>query len=225
MIAVAKELFNCALPHLDKIHSTRAMAFIIKGLHYQGEEENRWLLELFANRLTQMYLHERCAHWCWFEPYLTYGNSVLPEAMLCAYLSTNNETYQQIAVESFDFLLSHVFVNGTIRVVSNKGWRTKEFPDFKPVGGEQPIDVAYTIMTLEKFYNVFGDEAYKQKCFEAFNWFLGDNHLQQIIYNPRTGGCYDGLEEHNVNLNQGAESTLSYLLARLSLQRVDELAS
>jgi glycosyltransferase involved in cell wall biosynthesis len=225
MIALANDLFNSALPHVDEIHSTRAMAFIIKGLHYHGAEENRWLLELFANRLTQMYLHERCAHWCWFEPYLTYGNSVLPEAMLCAYLTTHNETYQQIAIESFDFLLSHVFVNGAIRVVSNKGWRTKEFPDFKPVGGEQPIDVAYTIMTLEKFYSVFDREHYKQKCFEAFNWFLGDNHLQQIIYNPRTGGCYDGLEEQNVNLNQGAESTLSYLLARLSVQRVDEMAN
>jgi hypothetical protein len=46
---------------------------------------------------------------------------------------------------------------------------------------------------------------------------LGNNHLQQIVYNPCTGGCYDGVEEHNVNLNQGAESTLSYLMARLAI--------
>ncbi len=53
----------------------------------------------------------------------------------------------------------------------------------------------------------------------AFNWFLGNNHLQQIIYNPCTGGCFDGLEEHNVNLNQGAESTVSYLMARLTITK------
>ena len=54
----------------------------------------------------------------------------------------------------------------------------------------------------------------------AFNWFLSENHLHQVIYNASTGGCYDGLEENNVNLNQGAESTISYLLARLAIQRV-----
>ena len=54
----------------------------------------------------------------------------------------------------------------------------------------------------------------------AFNWFLGNNHMHQIIYNPCTGGCYDGLEEKNVNLNQGAESTVSYLMARLAYEKV-----
>ncbi len=52
----------------------------------------------------------------------------------------------------------------------------------------------------------------------AFNWFLGNNRLNHIVYNPCTGGCYDGLEEFHVNLNQGAESTLSYLMARLTIE-------
>ena len=52
----------------------------------------------------------------------------------------------------------------------------------------------------------------------AFDWFLGNNHLNQIMYNPCTGGCYDGLEESHINLNQGAESALSYLMARLTMQ-------
>ena len=54
----------------------------------------------------------------------------------------------------------------------------------------------------------------------AFDWFLGKNHLQQIVYNPQTGGCYDGLEQYHVNLNQGAESTISYLLSRLAMEKV-----
>jgi hypothetical protein len=52
----------------------------------------------------------------------------------------------------------------------------------------------------------------------AFNWFLGHNHLNQIVYNPCTGGCYDGLESYYINLNQGAESTISYLMARLTVE-------
>lgn len=89
------------------------------------------------------------------------------------------------------------------------------------MGGEQPIDVAYTIMTLELFYVVFNNNEYLSKLNLAFEWFLGRNHLHQIVYNPCTGGCYDGIEEHNVNLNQGAESTLSYLMARLTVERIN----
>ena len=87
------------------------------------------------------------------------------------------------------------------------------------MSGEQPIDVAYTIMALSKFYNVFKDAEYRHKMRIAFEWFLGNNHLHQIIYNPSTGGCYDGLEENYVNLNQGAESTVSYLMARLTIEK------
>jgi hypothetical protein len=74
-------------------------------------------------------------------------------------------------------------------------------------------------MTLSKFYDVFSDKEYLTKLEIAFSWFLGNNRLHQIIYNPRTGGCYDGLEETHVNLNQGAESSISYLLARLTIEK------
>jgi hypothetical protein len=65
---------------------------------------------------------------------------------------------------------------------------------------------------------VTGNPFYKRRKEQAFQWFLGQNHLNQFIYNPHTGGCHDGLEAENVNLNQGAESTICYLLARLAMQ-------
>lgn len=85
--------------------------------------------------------------------------------------------------------------------------------------GEQPIEFAYTILALDTFYETYKEIKYLNHLKATFNWFLGENHLQQIIYNPCTGGCYDGLEEHHVNLNQGAESTVSYLLSRLTLEK------
>jgi len=113
--------------------------------------------------------------------------------------------------------LERTFNENGIEVISNKTWLQKgqEAGRF----GEQPIDVAYTIMTLSEFYNVLEDEEYRAKMTIAFNWFLGNNRLHQIIYNPCTGGCYDGLEETHVNLNQGAESTVSYLMARLTIEK------
>src|SRR3546814_11429768 len=109
------------------------------------------------------------------------------------------------------------FVEEEIKVISNKSWLYKgeEASHF----GEQPIDVAYTILALDRFYTVYNDERYLAKMKMAFNWFLGNNHLHQIIYNPCTGGCYDGLEEKQTNLNQGAESTVSYLMARLTMEK------
>jgi glycosyltransferase involved in cell wall biosynthesis len=211
-----------ALGNTKNIHSSRAMAFIIKGIYYSHtatkSAENISLLKELANRLVQMYRHEASEKWLWFESYLTYANSLLPEAMLCAWLATGEPIYKQIAKASFDFLLSMTFTEQQIKVISNKGWLHKDNqPKKKPIGGEQPIDVAYVVLALSKFYDVFEDESYREKMNMAFNWFLGNNHLGQIIYNPCTGGCYDGLEEKNVNLNQGAESTVSYLMARLTI--------
>jgi glycosyltransferase involved in cell wall biosynthesis len=219
----ANTLLEKALPKIDRIYSTRAMAFIIKGLFYQNKPENMSILQIFANRLVQMFKHEKSDNWVWFENYITYGNSSLAEAMLCAYQCTHDVQYKHIALESFEFLLSKIFRNGQIKVISNKGWLFKGEDYNHALCGEQPIDVAYTLLALEKFYSVFKSPEYKTKAIESFNWFLGANDLRQIIYNPSTGGCYDGLEEHNVNLNQGAESTISYLLARLSIERMHAL--
>lgn len=212
-----------ALQYADKIHSTRAMAFVIKGLYYYNKKgmplQHTTILNQLACRLVQMFKHESNADWNWFESYLTYGNSVLPEAMLCAWMVTGEKEYKDIAKKAFDFLLTKTFTDNRINVVSNKTWlhRNKE-PLVQPLGGEQPIDVAYTILALAKFYEVYKQEEYKQKMETAFSWFVGGNHLHQIVYNPCTGGCYDGVEETGGNLNQGAESAVSYLMARLTME-------
>jgi hypothetical protein len=221
IIDAAGVIMQRALQQVETMHSTRAMAFVIKGLYYSNlgnkKATNSALIKILADRLVQMYRHEAEPGWQWFESYLTYGNSILPEAMLCAYLDTGDLRYKEIAKTSFDFLLSLTFNARGIKVISNKTWlqKGKEAAPY----GEQPIDVAYTILAMSQFYRVFKTEDYALKMVMAFNWFLGNNHLHQIIYNPCTGGCYDGLEEESVNLNQGAESTVSYLMARLTMEQ------
>lgn len=224
LIIEAKETMQLALANVCKIHSPRAMAFIIKGIYYSNikndSEENILILKHLADKLVELYKQENDENWHWYESYLTYGNSILPEAMLCAYLVTKNKTYSEIAKNSFDFLLSKIFINDAIKVVSNKGWLHKRNKlTQEQIEGEQPIDVAYTIIALGKFYDFFEEEDYLQKLQNAFHWFLGKNDLHQIIYNPYTGGCYDGLENTYINLNQGAESTVSYLMARLTIEK------
>ena len=216
-------LLKECLKEIEDIRSPRGMAFVIKGLYYLKKGRHviciNGLIKQFADRLTEMYKHNTTEGWHWFESYLTYGNSILPQALLMAYVMTLDPEYRKVAKESFDYLLSKIFIDDCIRVISNKNWLKKEdlfASDFK--GGEQPIDVAYTILALRMFHKIFPNEGYDKKMETAFNWFLGENPLHQIIYNPCTGGCYDGLELHNVNLNQGAESMLSYLLARMAFE-------
>jgi hypothetical protein len=224
IISDAVDMIKKVIPHVESMHSTRSMAFSLKGLYYfnssfESPDYTRLIITL-ANRLVQMYKHESAENWEWFEGYLTYANSILPEVMLYAWLVTGDTIYKDIAKISLSFLLSQTFNENGIEVISNKNWsvRGQKAGRF----GEQPIDVAYTIMTLSKFYDVFMNDDYRLKMEKAFNWFLGNNRLNQIIYNPCTGGCYDGLEETHVNLNQGAESTVSFLMARLTIEKYND---
>jgi hypothetical protein len=212
LIIQANFIMQKALPQLEEIHSARAMAFIIKGLfHYQGvfgTNETIRMIEKLANRMVHMYKHGSSKNWEWFESCLMYANSLLPEALLNAWLITRNRTYKKIAVASFRFLLSLTF--------NNKGLHWEGNAEYS---GKLPLGVSHTIMALSKFYDAFEIVGYREKMETAFNWFLGQNCLHQMVYNPCTGGCYDCLEKNNVNLNQGAESTVGYLMARLTVEK------
>ena len=226
---VPKDLIDEATIAIEKtmdtiltLHSPRAMSFVIKGLYFynldiQSPKVNQ-IITVLADNLVSKYRGITDKKWKWFEDYLTYANSILPEAMLFAGLATGSELFKNIAKNSFDFLLEVIFKKNQIKVISNQGWYHKG--ESANQYGEQPIDVAYTILALKTFYEVYEDKAYLDKMKIAFDWFLGKNHLNQIVYNPKTGGCYDGLEENQVNLNQGAESTVSYLLSRIAMENV-----
>ena len=213
--------FQKAIPNIHKLESPRAIAFCIKGLYYyyqfKKDESIIQLITKLADNLVSKYRGVSTDNWQWFEEYLTYANAVLPQAMLMAGECTKSELFKEVAHKTFDFLISTTFKNDKINVISNQSWHHKDKNN--NTFGEQPIEIAYTILALEEFYLQDSDKDYLHKMKIAFNWFLGENHLHQIIYNPSTGGCYDGLEEHQVNLNQGAESTVSYLLARLVIEK------
>lgn len=210
---------------IKDLKSPRAIAFSIKGLYYFNSKLNSRdisrSLEVLADKLVRLYEFHSEEDWNWYEHYLTYANSALPEALLLAWKSNGNIKFKHIAKESFDFLISKTFNGDSIRIICNQNWLIKGSDEsLAYIGGEQPIDVTYTILALKQFNLVFPNEGYDTKMEIAFSWFLGNNQLNQIIYNSRTGGCHDGLEDQNVNLNQGAESTVSYLLARLAFESI-----
>jgi hypothetical protein len=196
----------------------------LKGLYnyYSTHKEDsvKKNIERLADKLLHHYNINSDESWCWYEDYMTYANNVLPEAMMYSYLVTGKQKYKKIAAVTFDFLLSHYFMKGQLKVISNRGWFKKENERF--FYGEQPIEVSTTIIALDLFYEVTKNTKYKEQLKLAFIWFLGNNHLKQIMYNPENGASYDGLEDKYININQGAESTLCYFKARLIMEKYAE---
>jgi len=222
MIAKANNCFQNTIPNLALVNSPRSIAFIIKGLYdayqYRPLSIYKALITELANKLVSQYESAAEDSWDWFEDYLTYANGVMPEALILAYDLTQETIYRDVALNSLNFLLSQTFTKDQIKVISNRGWQHKGQKKEHHFG-EQPIDVTYTILALSSFYNVLGIERYKDYMEVAYSWFLGNNHLKQIMYDPLSGGGYDGLEETNPNLNQGAESTVCFLLASMILRK------
>ncbi|WP_367754259.1 glycosyltransferase [Flavobacterium sp. WC2430] len=217
----AKKCWDKAIVRIEDISSPRAIAYALKGLYnyysIYKEEATEMQIEKLADELLRHYHINSEANWCWYEDYMTYANNVLPEAMMYSYLVTGKQKYKKIAIVTFDFLLSHYFMKGQIKVISNRGWFKKE--NERVFYGEQPIEVATTIITLDLFNDVTKNAKYKDQLKLAFIWFLGNNHLKQIMYNPENGASYDGLEDKHININQGAESTLCFFKARLIMEK------
>lgn len=208
---------------IPEIRSPRAIAFIIKGLYYflQYKPGGRAaeLLEKLASKLYNYYQEEADNTWHWYESSLTYGNAVLPEAMMMAYHVAGVDAWRKTAEDSLTFLCSKTFTDSHMKVISNKTWYHRDTQLPLEEGGEQSIEVAYTMLALNTFYNITKNNSYLEKMRLAFSWYLGNNHLKQLVYNPLTYGCYDGLEKNNINQNQGAESTVCYLIARLLMEQ------
>jgi glycosyltransferase involved in cell wall biosynthesis len=219
----ALSLLKKRIEHPLMIESPRATAFYVKGLCLllKNTKEIRRkdfheMLVRYCDRLMSLYRGVASAEWEWFENYLTYSNAVCPEALLLGHRETGNSEYLETGIKTLDFLIAQTFLDGIYAPVGQDGWHHKT--GTRRYFDQQPEDASAMACALRTAYTITGKEIYHKLMHEAFNWFLGDNSLKQVVYDRATGGCYDGLGEGQINLNQGAESTTSYLLARLAIQ-------
>jgi len=231
--ATAKHIFDNALKNIDTLRFPRARAFAIIGLYYyqKAYPEARGIqekIEKLADFLVEsFYKHSLPSpnsegrNWKWFEDKITYSNGRLPEALFLAYKITNNKTYLKVAEESLSFLSDLLIMNGQLVLIGNKGWCQKE--DYlatgkRPLYDQQPVDADSMVEVYLRAYQITREEDYYKKALLSFSWFLGENTKKEWLYDRITGGCFDGLTEDGLNLNQGAESTIAYLMARLCLE-------
>jgi hypothetical protein len=216
----ARDLLEKHLIHMpNKLHSPRAIAFCAKAIAKLGNDHAMHnILEQYGDHLLNLYNQYYDDDWIWFEPYLTYCNAVLPDALLNIFCNMpHKKNYFNVAKKTLDFLIKHSFDKHYMPIGQN-GWFHKN--NERQFFDQQPEDTASMIESLHTMYTITKDEHYKTLMHKAFKWFLGDNQIQQMVYNSVTGGCHDGVRRDSVNLNQGAESTISYLLARFTMEEV-----
>ena len=222
MEMVAKDIFDKGLPWVWKSTSLRCYASTILGLsqYYQASQDKdlKESIEKLADSLIQHYQDEGKDDWHWFEPYLTYDNARLPQALFEAYSTVGKQKYLDVAKESMDFLLKTQMINDVFVPIGNDGWYKRG--EKRAIYDQQPLEAAAMVEAAVDAFYATKDKNYLQIANTAFEWFLGRNSRKIQMYNPETAGCFDGLAPEKVNMNQGAESSISYLLARLKLEEL-----
>jgi glycosyltransferase involved in cell wall biosynthesis len=229
--SAAGRLFEFSLPAVLGFRSPRACAYAVLGIQeyldtYPGDRDAQQIRSALAGRLLAMYQSVRRTDWKWFENILAYGNARLPQALLLAGSACADDRMVSAGLEALDWLTEtqRCEIRGHFVPIGSQGFyrQSGERARFD----QQPLEAAGTISACLQAYRGTGDSRWRKEAWLAFNWFLGDNDLQLPLYDGVTGGCRDGLHPERANENQGAESTLSFLMALLemrSLQTSEEM--
>jgi glycosyltransferase involved in cell wall biosynthesis len=213
----ASQLFDLALPTLAETTSPRAWAFGLIGVclyleRFSGARPATQVRDVLTERLTEC--HEKMATdaWPWFEDALTYDNAKLPHALIASGRSSDNDQAVELGLQALRWLLDQQkSPTGCFRPIGSNGFyqRDRERAHFD----QQPIEANSTVSACIEAYHATEDPVWLKEARLAFEWFLGGNDLGLDLYDAKTGGCCDGLQEDRLNQNQGAESTLAFLLA------------
>lgn len=222
---IGQLIFDKAKPHFDNLQSIRSIANTIIGISYylrsnMGDDAMIEKLRELTYKLIDHYNINNHDGWHWYEALLAYDNAILPLAMLHATSILNEEKIKKVAFESMDFLVEHTLNRGHLSIIGNEEWFMKDGE--RSVFAQQPVDAMGMVLMLRQAYNITGDISYLTKLFKSFKWFLGENDLRISLYNHDTQGCCDGIESYGVNQNQGAESTIAYLVSYLNVLRAHE---
>ncbi|GBD36816.1 hypothetical protein HRbin36_01944 [bacterium HR36] len=213
-------LWQRALPAAAHFRSPRAWALALLGLReylraFPRHLTARQLASQLANRLLELYARCADANWPWFEDIVSYDNAVLPHGLLAAAAILNRSDCLQVGLESLRWLAQvQTAPEGHFAPIGCQGWyRRGEAP---ARFDQQPIEAQAMVTACLAAEELTGESIWRVQAARALEWFLGRNDLGAALYDAETGGCCDGLQPGRVNRNQGAESTVAWMLARLA---------
>jgi len=215
LVDTAAHLMDQTLPAAGGLTSPRAEASVVLGCAAVLDSTPGGLpattLTLLATRLHDGFLGRSTPDWPWPEVSVTYENALLPRALIVAGRILESESMVETGLRSLDWLIDvQTAPDGHLSPIGNEWW---------PRGGDrsqfdqQPIEATALLLAAEAAYGVTGGGRYEAAMERSYAWFLGANDLGLYVADPARGACFDGLEQHGVNMNEGAESTLMWLTA------------
>lgn len=217
--SAAQDLFERALPAVLDFSSPRAWAFALVGIdaylgRFGGDSEAKRVRNTLARRLLEQYRRNAADDWPWIEDRLTYANGKIPQALLMASRGMEDEEMLQAGLRSLEWLMKiQTDPKGHLAPVGNRGWYPRG--GVKARFDQQPVEALDLIEACRQAYEITGDRNWYARAQRCIEWFLGRNDLGMPLYDPKSGGCRDGLHADGVNRNQGAESSLVWLLSLL----------
>ncbi len=222
-LAMSTTLFKKALSVIENFHSPRAIAFCLVGMHaylhkFSGDSDVRRIREVLANRLFNQFKNNATDDWPWPENALSYANGKLPHALLLSGQWMQHSDMIDMGLQSLKWLLTIQTEEDHFVPIGNNGWYEKGGPRSR--FDQQPIESNAMIEACVEAFNITRDKAWIDSAVMCFNWFLGNNDLNMPLYDAKTGGCRDGLMADGINQNQGAESSLAWLLSLMTLQKL-----
>ncbi|MFI5383369.1 MAG: glycosyltransferase [Methanosarcina thermophila] len=245
MRTLAHTLISKAMPEMKKLSYPRAKAYTMCGLYeilrtdvdvdefepvfnsrrdavkpidsLASKDDFESIFISHADSLVELYEANHKEDWDWFEPIVTYSNAKLSEALLLAYDYTKDRTYRKVGLATLDFLTEIQWKGDFFDVVGNDGWYS--YNGEKPIFDQQPIEAGYLTQAYISAYEIVRDRKYLELAKYAFEYFLGRNRLQAVMYDYSTGAVCDGLNRDGMNCNQGAESVICFLMALTSLNK------
>jgi glycosyltransferase involved in cell wall biosynthesis len=226
---IAGQLFALALPALTDFTSPRAWAFGLIGIHeylrrLSGDSLVNQTRETLTCRL--MKLFEQCVKpdWCWFEDELSYDNAKLAHALILSGHATGQPAVFERGLEALRWLNElQISENGHFRPIGSNGFYRRGGP--RAHFDQQPIEAQAMVSACLEAYRATADVWWYEQAERAFDWFIGWNDLGLELYSPESGGCGDGLHVDRVNGNQGAESTLAFLLSLTEMRLAQNMVT
>ena len=213
--AAARLMFDRSLPGVRECGWPRTQAYACLGLceRLQAEPEDdnlKFDLKKMADNLVNLYNCNRAENWEWFESIITYDNPRFSQALLAAYQSLGDPTYLTVGEKTIQFLRKVTTIDDTFVPIGSKGWFQKDGK--RALYDQQPIEAGAMVEATALAYRLTRSSLYEKTLHQALDWFFGKNTKSVRLYVESTGACNDGITEVGLNENQGAESTLAFLL-------------
>jgi len=220
-----KFIFLDASGNFKKLQSIRGIANTMIGISYYlrsnpSDDSMTEILRSLTIKLIKHYEENSTPDWRWFESLLAYDNGILPLALLHSAGIIKDRKVTEVALETMNFLTKITLKDDYLSIIGNEKWYKKDGE--RSIYAQQPIDALAMVLMYRQAFHLTKNKEYLNKLFSCFMWFLGENDLRMSLFDFETTGCCDGFESYGVNRNQGAESSLAYLISHLTVLQAFE---